>query len=65
MMNTETMDDYLTDMAWGERIDRMISEADDFESFGYVTDGEVFDLEHDDDDYDRTICGHWACDCII
>lgn len=62
MMNTETMDDYLTDMAWGERMDQMISEADTFESFGYVTEGEVFDM--DDDDYDRPRCGHWACDCI-
>ena len=65
MINTETMDDYLTDMAWGERMDRMIAEADDFESFGYVTDGDMFDFDMDEDDYDRTICGHWACDCII
>ena len=64
MMNTETMDDYLTDMAWGERMDQMISEADDIESFGYVTDGDMFDFDMDEDDYDRTICGHWACDCI-
>ena len=64
MINTETMDEYLDYMAWGERMDQMIAQADDIESFGYVTDGELFDLEHDDDDYDRPRCGHWACDCI-